>query len=133
MFVWILLILTLIISIFGLYAFVHLMMNRNKDTTVSLLTHQEVAGLHPELQMLYRKTILNQIAPEFVKMMNEGYTIYKKEASKTYAEIEKEALDGSKMIVEMIKAYTEELKNMQVGDVKESFQTMFQTLRPRGL
>jgi hypothetical protein len=107
------------------------MINRNKDTSVSLLTHQEVAGLHPELQMLYRKTILERIAPEFMKMMNEGYSIYKKESSKTYADIEKESLEATTMIVEMIQAYTKELEKMQVGDVKETFQTMVQNLRPR--
>jgi hypothetical protein len=62
-------ILTLIISAFGLYAFIHIMMNRKQG---NLLELKELSGLSSEWKQLYRKTVLDIIAPAFTNLANKG-------------------------------------------------------------
>lgn len=128
MFHWILTIFTLIVSLFGLFAFVKVMMNR-KEPTLNFMSLDEMKPLNPELKEFYKKYMVEKIFPAFIKVANKSYSIARE--SLTYKkiddELKKQSDDAVEQINQMGNALVAELKTN--ADSTEAFQTMFQQWR----
>ena len=108
----------MIISAFGLYAFIHIMMNRKQG---NLLELKELSGLSSEWKQLYRKTVLDIIAPAFTNLANKGL----KEELKgmKYWELEKTAIESAKGVASMM----ESLAN-SANETQEAFSNIRQNV-----
>jgi len=128
MFHWIITIFTLVVSLFGLFAFVKLMIAKEAPT-ISLMSLEEMKMLNPELKGFYNKYIVDQIFPAIIKVANNNYSIARE--SLTYKKIDDELKKQTDNVVEQINqmgaALTAELKAN--ADTKEAFQTIVQQWR----
>lgn len=127
MFHLILTIFTLIVSLFGLYAFIKLM--TTKTASPDFVGMKEMETLNPELKQLYRKYVVDQIMPAFMKIVNGAYEATRKSIS--YSKIDAEAKKQTDAMLVQINAMREgmiaELK--EASDTTEAFQSMVQGIR----
>lgn len=129
MFHWILTIFTLVVSLFGLFAFVKLMLLKQEVASVSLVSMEEMKTLNPELKAFYRKYAVDRIFPAVIKMVNKGYIAARE--SMTYSKIDAELKNQTDALVDSINSLSDTVteKVKESTDTKEAFQTMVQQLR----
>lgn len=94
---WLFTIITLLLSGFGLYAFIHIMMNRSR---INLMTHDEFKDMPEEIKKLYKKIVLDIIAPSYNGLITKVWDEVRKEID--YKSIETPAIESAKMVASMI-------------------------------
>lgn len=119
---WVFIIFSLILSAFGLYAFIYIMMKGSGSSSVggiNLMTHDEFKGLPEEMKKLYKKTVLDIIVPSYSRFMNKVWEGLREEID--YASIESEAIDSAKKASELIDSIpVTDVVNEIVADYKRS-------------
>ncbi len=106
-------IISLILSCFGLYAFVAVLLQRSKPqhtvlvqaptaptaspTSISLVDMKEFNTLPPELKTLYKTIIIDNIAPKYCQRAAQDYNAYRK--GKSDEDVQKELLALANMMI----------------------------------
>jgi len=94
---WLFTIITLILSGFGLYAFIHIMMKRGG---INLMTHDEFKDMPEEIKKLYKNTILDIIVPSYSGLVTKVWDEVRKEID--YKSIQTPAIESAKLVASMI-------------------------------
>ena len=118
----ILAIFALLVALFGLYAFVHIMTSEPAavaTTSVSLMDLKELAGLPADVRKIYQKTVIEIITPALNRIAAKMYADVLK--TTTYAELEKESVDAATAFIKQLEAAEQ--------PAREQFINMIDTTR----
>ena len=99
--------LSLVIALFGMYAFV-VVMQKPASVKLSILDLQELSGLPEDVKKLYNKTVIDIIVPAFNRVIKKTYADLIK--TTPYADIEKGAVESAKAFVVTIESMQQPTK-----------------------
>ena len=117
MFAIILAALSFIIALFGLYAFVQIIMTE-KPSKISVMDLQEFDGLPEDIRKLYQKTVIDIIIPAVNRVAVKEYEKLLK--ATTYDELEKGSIVAAKTFAATIEKMDEPTKESFVSYMRKT-------------